>query len=125
MKTKIQNLLTIIVIAISTTSCATLFTSSKQSITFESTPPGAKVQVNGIDMGVTPVTIPIRKKLESPTITMKKEGYETRTFELEQSLSTASIFNLANLLGWGIDAASGKIMKYDQKIYNMELEPKK
>ena len=32
-----------------TTSCATVFTSSKQSIYFETTPPGAKIQINGID----------------------------------------------------------------------------
>ena len=123
MKTKIN--VFAILVAISISSCATLFTSSKQAIYFETTPPGAKILINGIDQGVTPATITVKKKLESPTIMLKMDGYEVRTFELEQTLTTASIFNLLNIFGWGIDIATGKVKSYDQKAYNIELDVKK
>jgi hypothetical protein len=123
MKT-IFNLVLAIAITISIQSCATLFTPSKQSITFESTPPGAKVSINGIDKGVTPCVVMVKKQLESPTITYRLEGYETRNFDLEKSLALASVFNTINIFGWLIDIASGKVTSYDNTLYQMEMYKK-
>ena len=36
-----------------------------------------------------------------------------------------SILNLFGLLGWGIDAATGSLKKYDTKVYNITLDEKK
>lgn len=33
--------------------------------------------------------------------------------------------NLLGLIGWGIDTATGAMMKYDPKVYEMKLEPSK
>ena len=30
--------------------------------------------------------------------------------------------NLGSLIGWGVDAATGVLMKYDKKGYDIELE---
>ncbi len=32
---------------------------------------------------------------------------------------------MAGLVGWAVDAATGSIMKYDRKSYDIELEAKK
>ena len=36
-----------------------------------------------------------------------------------------SVFNLGNLVAWGIDALSGAVMKYDRKSYDIILDGKK
>ncbi len=104
-------------------SCATIFTGTKDTITINSQPQGANVQIGGIDKGTTPCTISVKRSSTSPTISLKKEGYQPRIFELEQSFNLVSIINLGNLIGWGIDAMTGAIKKYDPKTYEMRLEP--
>ena len=44
---------------------------------------------------------------------------------LDKEFNVVSILNLGNLLGWGIDAATGSVMKYDRKQYNIELKQDK
>jgi len=53
---------------------------------------------------------------------IKLDGYETRVITLDRKFNAVSIINLGSLIGWGIDAATGSIMKYDKKGYDIELE---
>ena len=124
MKNKILAL--IVATALLSQSCATILTGTKDRIHFSSNPEGAKVQLNGIDKGETPVDVRVQRKLgDPPIVILKKEGYENRTFELEQSFNAVAVLNLFGILGWAIDLLSGAIMKYSPKFYEMELEKKK
>jgi hypothetical protein len=106
-------------------SCATLFTGSKQTVQISTLPSGAKVQVNGIDRGTTPTAIKLKKGNEGQVLTLKIDGYETKTFQPETGFNGVSILNLFNILFWGVDAATGALWKYDPKFYEIELIPKK
>jgi hypothetical protein len=105
------------------TSCATLFTGTKQTIQINSQPPGAKVQVDGIDKGKTPLAVDLKKGNTGQTITLKADGYETKSFQPETTFNGVSALNLLNLLFWGIDAATGALWKYDPKFYDITLDP--
>lgn len=106
-------------------SCATIFTGTKDTIRFESKPAGAKVRIEGIDVGRTPVDAVVKRSINDKTATMTLEGYDSRTFELSKEFNVISILNLFGLVGWAIDAATGSLMKYDQKVYTIELETEK
>ena len=106
-------------------SCATIFTGTKDTIRFESQPSGAKVRIEGIDVGRTPVDAVVKRSINDKTATMTLEGYDSRTFELSKEFNAISILNLFGLVGWAIDAATGSLMKYDQKVYTIELETEK
>jgi len=110
---------------ITLTSCATLFTGTKQTVLINSKPSGAKVQVDGIDRGSTPIAVKLKKGNDGQVVTLKAEGYETKSFQPETAFNTISILNLGNILFWGIDVATGALWKYDPKFYDIELEPKK
>jgi uncharacterized protein YceK len=103
-------------------SCATVFTGSKQPVNIASYPAGAKIQVDGIDRGVTPSVVKLKKGFEGQTVTLKKEGYEAKTFQPETSFNAVSVLNLFSILGWGIDAATGAMMRYNPKAYELQLE---
>ena len=105
-------------------SCATVFTGTKQTIQINSKPSGAKVQVDGIDRGVTPLALRLKKGNDGQIVTLKAEGYETKTFQPETVFNKVAVFNFLNLLCWGVDAISGAMWKYDPKFYEIELEPK-
>jgi hypothetical protein len=107
------------------TSCSALFTGTKDEITFNSTPAGAVVYKDGIELCKTPCAVSIKRSLGDTKVEMKLDGYQTRVFTLDKAFNVVSVLNLGNLLGWGIDAATGAIMKYDKKNYTMELSKEK
>ena len=106
-------------------SCATVFTGTKQTISINSVPPGADVEVDGINRGVTPVAVKLKKGFNGQTVTLKKEGYDTKIFEPETTFNPVAIINLFSIISWGIDAATGAMMKYDPKVYEIKLQSTK
>ncbi|MFN3795845.1 MAG: hypothetical protein ACK4RX_14410, partial [Chitinophagaceae bacterium] len=58
-------------------------------------------------------------------VEFKLEGYEARLITLSTEFNVVSILNLGNLLGWGIDAISGAVKKYDRKVYDITLDNNK
>lgn len=59
-------------------SCATIFKGSTQTISIDSNVKGADVVLDGVTLGKTPFIGKI-KRASSATITLKKEGYFTKT----------------------------------------------
>ena len=103
------------------TSCATVFTGTKDRITFNSTPSGATIYKDGVEQCKTPCTIRVKRSIGDTDIEYKLDGYETRLITLDKEFNIVSVINLGNLLGWGIDALSGAVMKYDKKTYDITL----
>jgi hypothetical protein len=104
--------------------CATLFTGTRDTISFDSTPRGALVVIDGVDMGRTPVTLRVKRTLGSRVVTLRMAGYDDRTIVLGREFNVVSVLNLHNFFGWGIDAATGALLKYSQHSYHLELEPR-
>ena len=103
--------------------CATLFTGTTDTLTIETTPPGARVTIDGIDYGRTPVTFPFKRPgLNDRAVTLRLEGYEARTFVLQTEFNTVAILNLFSLPFWIVDVLTGSVMRYNPKHYEMELE---
>lgn len=103
-------------------SCATIFTGTRDNITVNSDVP-AQVRVDGNPVGSTPVTINA-KRGNTPVITVEKEGYETVTIKPEKHFNAVAILNLFNVVFWGIDFATGAAFRFDQKYYMVEMRQK-
>jgi hypothetical protein len=93
-------------------SCATIFTGSKQTVQINSIPPGADIEVDGLSAGVTPAPVRLKKGFTGQTVMLKKAGFETKIFQPATTFNPVAILNLLGLIGWGIDAATGAMMKY-------------
>jgi len=113
-------------ITLSTTSCATIFTGTKDSISFTSTPEGAKVFHKGVEKCVTPCTAEISRGLSKQTVTFEKEGFADKEVKLTKTFNPVTLVNilLGGAIGVGIDAATGSLTKYSPKVYTVELEAK-
>ena len=109
------------VICLLMASCATIFTGTKDRITFNSTPSGATIYKDGVEQCKTPCDLRVKRKLDDSEIEYKLDGYQTRLITLDKEFNVISVINLGNLLGWGIDALSGAMMKYDKKVYDITL----
>ena len=106
--------------------CATLFTGTKDTITIESEPPGAKIYIEGIEYGKTPATLILtRPGFSEKMVTLKLKGYEHVNFVLQKEFNTVAILNLGSVFGWLIDIGTGSIYKYSPRYYKFTLEKAK
>jgi hypothetical protein len=105
--------------------CATLLTGTKDTISFNSTPDGAIVYKDGLELCLTPCRVPVKRSLTREDIEFRLDGYETRLFTLDKEFNIVSIVNLGSVFGWAIDAATGSIMKYDRKSYDLIMKPER
>ena len=109
------------------TSCATIFTSSSQPITFTGEE-GIKIYDVTTNSKLTEIgsgnsaTIKISKGLDDKYILAKKEGYKNGHFNIQSSFNSISILNIFIWPGFLVDFLTGKINKYDNSVVNIELE---
>ncbi len=113
-------------ITLSATSCASIITGTKDKITFNSTPEGAKVFHKGIEKCTTPCTAEVPRSLSKQIVTFEKEGYNSKEVKLTKTFNPVTLVNilLGGAIGVGIDAATGSLTKYSPKAYQIELEQK-
>lgn len=113
-------------IALSVTSCASILTGTKDKITFNSTPEGAKVFHKGIEKCTTPCTAEIPRSLSKQMVTFEKEGFTTKEVKLTKTFNPVTLVNilLGGAIGVGIDAATGSLTEYSPKAYQIELDQK-
>jgi hypothetical protein len=108
-----------------TSGCATIFTGTSDPITFNSRPEGAKVQVNGMQVGRTPITVPLKRSLSTPQVQISLDGYESQYVMLQSSFNGVAILDVFFWPGFIVDAATGSIMSYSIRNYDVELTQKK
>ena len=112
--------------ALGLTGCATIFSGTSDSVTFQSQPEGARVIIDGVDQGTTPLTTSVKRSIGGTTVTYRLDGYETRTFELGQEFNMTAIWNIFCLAGFwacgAIDVLTGAIMKYSPTTYDQRLD---
>ncbi len=116
-----------LVVALSMSSCASIFTPAKQTITFAGVE-GTKIYDNGRKIATIDksgqATARVRKKLSSKELIAKKEGYKPTPFLLEARFNPVSGINLLNVLAWGIDLGTQKACKWDNTYIEIEMEEK-
>ena len=108
--------------------CALIFKGTSEKVSFNSDPLASKVYVNGQVMGNTPLELKLESK-KSYTIEFKKEGFETKTVHLSNSIGAGYII-LDIIFGFGlipiiIDAATGAWYTLDEDHINAILEKQK
>lgn len=108
--------------------CATIFKGSTEDVSFFSAPTGAEVYVNGSLLGTTPVTLKLQSK-NSYVIEFKKEGYETKTVLINNSIGITwiilDVLGGVGLIPIAIDAYTGSWYSLDPKNVNVVLEKQK
>ena len=105
-------------------SCATVFTGTKDKLSFTSEPAGAHVFYKDLEKCVTPCETEIQRLMSKQVVVMKKEGFKDQEVLLKSKFNPITLINIAvgGIIGMGIDMATGSFMKKDQKEYNAVLE---
>ncbi len=115
-----------IIAVISMTSCATIFSGSKKRILIDANIEKAdQVIIDGRKHN--DVTFPFQTKVKrgfyETLVTAKTEGYKPATITIYKDFNAVAVLNLFDILGWGIDAATGAMMKPEYDNYELEFTP--
>lgn len=121
---KILSLNTILALVVLMSGCSTVISGKTQTVSFQSTPSGATVNINGSPIGVTPITTMIEKK-SGQTLTVSKEGYKTFTTSMTTSLDPWFWGNIliGGVFGSTTDGATGAMHQYSPSQFIISLEP--
>lgn len=124
---KKANYILVLGLIILNSSCATLFTGTRQNVSIDSNPQGADIIIDGQKMATTPAKIKVDRELEAllyggKEIQFDLEGYKKLGYELDARLNSVAIINFFNPLFWGIDIVTGAVTRYDN-YYNFQLMP--
>lgn len=119
-------LLSIVLLAVGafTQGCATIVTKGVTKLSFDSSPSGATVTIDGREVGRTPLAVNVSKKATG-TVRFSKEGYKPAITQLDKGFN---VFFLGNFICGGFfgsttDAATGAVFEYDPKHYFVTLPP--
>jgi hypothetical protein len=103
--------------------CASIIDGTTQEVSFNSTPDGATVTLDGRVIGKTPVSISIKKK-SGQALVFSKDGYKTVTMQLETRMNSWFWGNiiLGGVIGSTTDGISGAINEYSPSQYMITLQ---
>jgi hypothetical protein len=104
--------------------CASIVDGTTQLVSFNSEPSGAQVLVSGSMVGVTPMSIEIKRE-KGTTVTIRKDGYEPHVVTLNTKLNPMFWGNIitGGTFGSTTDSMSGASVEYSPDQYFVTLNP--
>lgn len=114
--------LSILVLAMFVSGCATVLDGSSQAVTFDSSPNGARIFVNGVEVGTTPLSMQMRRS-RNTMILAKKDGYEDQQLVLQTTINGNFWRNLmtGGIVGSTVDYLSDAMIEYSPNRYYISL----
>lgn len=120
-----KKILLFVLPAMMLSSCCTLFTPSKQAITFNGEN-GIKIYDDGVKIAEikdnNTTSVRIKKELSSKYLIAKKEGYRPTPLKLETKFDAVAVINILFWPGFVVDAATGQMCKWDNTYIDIEME---
>jgi len=112
-----------LVVSLHFVDCATMFKGTTQNVHFNSNPQRARVIINGVDMGETPLAVKLESR-KTYTIELRTEGFKPKTYTISNHVGAGWILLdvLAGLVGVKVDAATGAWYTLDQTNVDAILE---
>ena len=114
----------ILVLVMVSSGCATILDGSSQPVNIDSSPHGARIYVNGVEVGTTPLSM-LMKRSKSTMILAKKNGYEDQQLALQTKINNTFWVNIltGGPLGSTTDYASDAMIEYSPNMYHITLNP--
>jgi len=114
-------------LSVGLTGCCTIISGTSQEIPIDSDPTGAKIQLDGKEVGTTPTTVSIPRSTTAHTLLLTKDGFEPKTETLTPGQNALVWLNIPFTLFVGIlvDAISGAGFKHSPGEVKVSLSQKK
>jgi hypothetical protein len=123
---------TLLVSILTLNSCAAIFSGTKDRIVVNTTPPGADVFIDNVNMGKSGQEIILKRKyVNQREILLKLEGYQDSKITMDLKIAPAYWLNIPltfvglvpGIVGFGVDIGTGAALMPKQTEYNRILTP--
>ena len=121
MRSSIVTLAAVLAVLCAGSGCATIARSTgignsagSDLVVINSTPPGATVHIDGVQIGVTPLTVTVSPRARN--MTFAKDGYNAVTIPIPKDWNAWTIANVLWIPGVVVDAVTGNIRKVQGTI---------
>jgi len=112
--------------------CASVARGTTETISVESTPPGAEAIISGLDNPMTCMTpcAVVAKRNADISVTVQKSGYEPQVVQLTKEIPPAGAAGFAGnvllggLVGMGVDAVTGAATDHKPNPVIVTLQPR-
>jgi hypothetical protein len=109
----------LLAVLVLTQGCCSIFTSDPQTVSVDSKPQGAKVQI-GPFKGTTPYQVSLPRGKDY--VIVASYGKDTQTVALNKNIEPVYWVNILFWPGLIIDLATGKMFKYEPTEYDFTFE---
>ena len=105
--------------------CATIFTGTTDTLTFDSNVPGVRLTIDGRYHGELPLTLEMSRSFvggQQFIATFEKAGYATQEFRLARQFNAVAILDVSStLVSGGVDVLTGALMKFSPRAYHVHM----
>jgi hypothetical protein len=105
--------------------CATIFTGTTDTLTFDANVPGVRLSVDGEYKGELPLTVPMSRNFVGGrrfVARFEKEGWATQEFELHREFNMVAILDVTSIpTSGGVDVLTGSLMKFSPTGYHVQM----
>ncbi len=116
---------TVLALVLGVSGCATVIHGQRQTIAFESSPPGATVTIlpEGVTLQTPSEAALLRKKVH--TVRVALDGYCTETLYIDRfaSLATSGNILIGGLIGATVDTENGAAFALQPEAVSITLRP--
>ena len=126
---KTRNTFQLIICTMLLSSCATIFTGTKTRVTFDSNIESAsELEIDGkkyYDVNF-PYKTKVKDGFKPSMVEANQKGYEPLEFRIDKKYNHVTWLNIlfGGIIGYGIDVATGAVMRTEKKEYFLRFEPK-
>lgn len=114
-----------VVAALALSGCATIFTGTKDTLTFHSNVPGVRLTIDGQFMGELPLTIALSRNFVGGRQFLAKferDGYVVQQFTLQREFNPVAVLDVTSIpTSGGIDVLTGSIMRFAPAEYHVQM----
>ena len=107
--------------------CATIFTGTADTLTFQSNVPRVRLTIDGEFKGELPLTLQMSRNFmggQQFLARFESEGYQPQEFRLHRSFNAVAILDISSTVtSGGIDLLTGALMKFDPTSYHVQMIP--
>jgi len=105
--------------------CATLFTGTADTLTFDANVKGVRLTIDGEYQGELPLTVTVSRNFVGGRLFLvkfEKAGYATQEFTLHREFNPVAILDVTSLpVSGGVDVLTGALMKFSPRDYHVQM----
>ncbi|MDR1694634.1 MAG: hypothetical protein LBR70_05560 [Lactobacillaceae bacterium] len=127
MKSLYKSIFAVSICSVFLSSCATVFTSKNQEMSFDSNESDVEIYINNQKMCTAPCVTEVAKSNNTMLIVAKKQGFEDTAITVDRRANIVTLLNFISFIptgsfGFSTDSSTNKMWEYQPNAFYITME---